>query len=109
MAVFNWRKGTSRYNKLNRFVEAFFRRFDEFLQSPRHPKWQEVNLAAEVPGWKRFEPARTWLESHQGSDTQQVSEFKTFLKSTGQATALSAQDQEELFKRFLKWKETRSE
>jgi uncharacterized protein len=107
MAVFNWRKGNGRYNKLKRFVEAFFSQFDEFLQAPRHPKWQEVNLAADVPGWKRFEPARTWLESHEGSDTQQVSEFKSFLKSTGQATALSAEDQEELFKRFLKWKETR--
>jgi TRAP transporter TAXI family solute receptor len=109
MAVFNWRKGNGRYIKLKRFVEAFFGQFDEFLKEPRHPKWQEVNLAADVPGWKRFEPARSWLESHEGSDAQQVSEFKTFLQTTGQATALSAEDQEELFKRFLKWKETRPE
>jgi TRAP transporter TAXI family solute receptor len=106
MAVFNWRKGNGRYHKIKRFVEAFFGRFDEFLQAPRHPKWQEVNLAADVPGWKRFEPAKSWLESHQGSEAQQVSEFKTFLQATGQANALSAEDQEELFKRFLKWKET---
>jgi uncharacterized protein len=109
MAVFNWRKGNGRYHKLKRFVEAFFTQFDQFLQAPRHPKWQEVNLAADVPGWKRFEPARSWLESHEGADAQQVSEFKTFLQSTGQATALSAEDQEELFKRFLKWRETRTD
>jgi hypothetical protein len=79
------------------------------LQAPRHPKWQEVNLAADVPGWKRFGPARTWLETHIGEETKQVSEFKTFLQSTGQATALSAEDQEELFKRFLKWNENRTQ
>lgn len=109
MAVFNWRKGNGRYYKIKRFVEAFFAHFDEFLQAPRHPKWQEVNLAADVPGWKRFEPARVWLESHEGDEAKQVSEFKNFLKTSGQATALSAEDQEELFKRFLKWKETRTQ
>lgn len=109
MAVFNWRKGNGRYHKIKRFVDAFFSQFDEFLQAPRHPKWQEVNLAADVPGWKRFEPARVWLESHESDDAGQVSEFKTFLETTGQATALSAEDQEELFKRFLKWKETRGQ
>lgn len=109
MAVFNWRKGHGRYYKIKRFVEAFFSQFDEFLQAPRHPKWQEVNLAADVPGWKRFEPARNWLQTHEANASKQVSEFKTFLESSGQATALSAEDQEELFKRFLKWKDTRTQ
>jgi uncharacterized protein len=110
MAVFNWRKGNGRYYKLKRFVEAFFSQFDEFLKAPRHPKWQEVNLAAEVPGWRRFEPARTWLAAHESdAANEQVSEFKTFLKSSSGAAALSVEDQEELFKRFLKWKETRTQ
>jgi hypothetical protein len=110
MAVFNWRKGNGRYFKLKRFVDAFFSQFDEFLKAPRHPKWQEVNLAAEVPGWRRFEPARTWLAAHEtGAADEQVSEFKTFLNSNSGAAALSAEDQEELFKRFLKWKETRTQ
>jgi TRAP transporter TAXI family solute receptor len=108
MAVFNWKKGNGRYYKIKRFVEAFFAKFDEFLKPPRHPKWQEVNLAADVPGWKRFEPARAWLASNAGDAEKEVSEFKTFLEATGQATALSAEDQEELFKRFLKWRETRT-
>jgi hypothetical protein len=109
MAVFNWKKGNGRYYKIKRFVEAFFSHFDEFLQAPRHPKWQEVNLAADVPGWKRFETARIWLQTHEADEAKQVSEFKSFLESSGQATALSAEDQEELFKRFLKWKETRGQ
>ena len=110
MAVFNWRKGNGRYFKLKRFVEAFFGQFDEFLKAPRHPKWQEVNLAAEVPGWRRFEPARSWLAAHESEAAdQQVSEFKTFLSTSSGAAALSVEDQEELFKRFLKWRETRTQ
>lgn len=56
MAVYAWRPETERYRKVARFVHAFTRRFDEFLRPPRHPKWREVNLAAQVPGWTRFDP-----------------------------------------------------
>jgi hypothetical protein len=62
MAVFAWSPHTERYNKVSRFVDAFFSKFDQFQQPPRHPKWREVNLTAEVPGWTRFQPAQDgWL------------------------------------------------
>ncbi|WP_270933777.1 TAXI family TRAP transporter solute-binding subunit [Falsiroseomonas oryzae] len=54
MAVYAWQPGTERHRKVARFVEAFFARFDEFRRPPRHAKWLEVNLAAQVPGWTRF-------------------------------------------------------
>jgi len=57
MAVYAWPAGTERHRKVTRFVEAFFANFDAFLRPPRHPKWREVNLAARVPGWTRFEVA----------------------------------------------------
>ena len=56
MAVYAWALGTERHRKVARFVEAFTARFPAFLQPPRHPKWREVNLAAQVPGWTRFVP-----------------------------------------------------
>jgi TRAP transporter TAXI family solute receptor len=62
MAVFAWQPSTERYQKVARFVDAFFSKFQEFLQPPRHPKWREVNLAAQVPGWKRFPAAQEWLQ-----------------------------------------------
>lgn len=62
MAVYAWTPGSERHRKVARFVEALQSRFQEFLQPPRHPKWREVNLAAQVPGWVRFDhtarPAR---------------------------------------------------
>lgn len=54
MAVYAWQTGTERHRKVARFVEAFFGRFDEFQRPPRHAKWREVNLAAQMPGWTRF-------------------------------------------------------
>ena len=112
MAVFNWRKGNGRYYKLKRFVETFFTKFDEFAKEPRHPKWREVNLATEVPGWQRFEPAQKWLDAQtrlSSDQSTQVEQFKSFLSDAANIQGLSAKDQEDLFKKFLKWKESRSQ
>ena len=54
MASFNWQPGTERYTKVARFIAALSGQFAQFQRAPRHPKWREVNLAAEVPGWTRF-------------------------------------------------------
>ncbi len=66
MAVYNWtasrvgRRG-ARYQKVKSFIDAFFSRYKELKKAPRHPKWKEMNIAAEVPGWKRFPPAQERL------------------------------------------------
>ena len=66
MAVYNWsskrngRRGI-RYQKVKSFIDAFFSRYKELKKSPRHPKWREMNIAAEVPGWNRFPPAQERL------------------------------------------------
>ena len=64
LVSYNWKKNTRRYKKVARFVEAFFGKFNELLVPPRHPKWKEVNIAATVPGWRRFQAAQEWLDSH---------------------------------------------
>jgi TRAP-type uncharacterized transport system substrate-binding protein len=69
LAAFNWPENSERYRRIARFVDAFFSRFDNFVAPSRHPKWREVNLAAEVPGWKRFPAAQRWLESRMGEPT----------------------------------------
>lgn len=62
MAVFNWDTDSVRYKKVARFIDAFFNRFTEFQKPPRHAKWQEVSLTAQVPGWTRFRAAEEWLK-----------------------------------------------
>src|SRR5713101_1925772 len=53
LAVFNWPRNTDRYQRVQKFVEALFTKWDKFQQPPRHPKWRDANLAATVPGWTR--------------------------------------------------------
>ena len=61
LAVFNWAPNSERYRRVAKFTEALFKNFDKFLEKPRHPKWKEVNLAAELPGWERFGAAKELL------------------------------------------------
>lgn len=63
LATYNFAPGTERYQTVEKFIHKLFDSIDKFRNGPRHPKWKEVNLAAEVPGWKRFKPAQDWINS----------------------------------------------
>ena len=110
MAVFAWSPHTERYTKVARFVDAFFSKFDQFLQPPRHPKWREVNLTAEVPGWTRFQAAQDWLSQHATAKVAQAAtqaRFAAFLSDAKAGTNLSDADKAELFQQFLAWDKQR--
>jgi len=65
LIAYNWPKtNVDRYRRVQQFVEAFFPRIADFQRPPRHPKWRDVNIAATLPGWTRFEAAQAWLDSH---------------------------------------------
>jgi uncharacterized protein len=78
MAVYAWAPGTERHRKVARFVSSFFEKFTRFQQPPRHPKWREVNLAAQVPGWTRFNPAPPPASAPGRSRWQGTSQFERF-------------------------------
>jgi TRAP-type uncharacterized transport system substrate-binding protein len=111
LAVFNWQKGTDRYRKVQRFVESFFTKFEQFQMPPRHPKWRDVNLAATVPGWTRGSVADDMLQKlRQASGVSQpaAAEFATFLKEKGVNGVQSSPDaRDALFKEFLEWQQAR--
>jgi uncharacterized protein len=74
---FNWPKGTTRYQRTAKFVDAFFSKFSEFHKPPRHPLWKTVNLAATIPGWNRFPAAEEWLRNWRGAQAKgQQADFK---------------------------------
>ena len=74
---FNWEKGTERYQRTAKFVDAFFSKFNEFHKPPRHPLWKTVNLAATIPGWTRFAAADEWLRNWRGGQAKgQEADFK---------------------------------
>lgn len=113
MAVFNWKEDNSRYEKVSRFVNAFFDNFEEFQKAPRHRKWREVNISAQLPGWTRFKPAQSWLDKNkQLSATELVRSFKTFLaenKIEVDGDNIPADQREELFRQFIVWQQTKAQ
>jgi len=108
LAVFNWPKNTDRYRRVQRFVEALYTKWDQFLLAPRHPKWKEVNLAATVPGWGRWAPAEEMLRKIRQdtvADAPTASgEFTAFLRTKTAATD-TAEQREALFREFVQWQQ----
>jgi hypothetical protein len=92
LIAYNWPKGSDRYRLLGSFVRTLFSRFPTLKTGPYHPKWEEVNLAATLPGWSRFPPAQRWLDQQ---------EFDTFLSKFGNGVEA---DRARLFDDFLRWR-----
>jgi TRAP transporter TAXI family solute receptor len=110
MAVYGWPVNSERYARVARFITDFFDKFPEFKKAPRHPKWKDVNLAAEVPGWTRFPAAQDWLNRHSTSTAPESlrGNFEAFLSRSGaDKTQQSEAERDVLFQRFLEWEKNR--
>ncbi|WP_439924574.1 hypothetical protein [Nitrobacter sp. JJSN] len=118
LVAYSWPEDSPRYKKIAKFVDTFFGKIDQFNSTSRHPKWREVNLSAEMPGWIRFKPAADWLASHRNlamstnpdnSFSQSAPELKlafeqfiqNYASSSGRKT-LSTKERELLFAKFMK-------
>ena len=119
LVAYTWPENSPRYKKIAKFVDAFFSKIDQFNNSSRHPKWREVNLSAEMPGWTRYKPAAEWLAAHRNqivsanpdstldqSSPELKLAFEKFMQkyaaSSGQKT-LSTRERELLFAKFMKF------
>ncbi len=122
LVAYAWPEESVRYKRVGKFVQEFFGKIDQFHSSARHPKWKEVNLSADIPGWTRFKPAADWLAAHrtvamsrtQGNPAGQSaadlrSAFEQFLEnytaSSGRKT-LSTREREVLFAQFMQFLES---
>jgi uncharacterized protein len=108
LAAFAWPEGSAQQQKITNFVNKLFDNFDRFLQPPRHPKWREVNLSAEIPGWKRLKAAQHWLDTHKASvkkSDEMRSAFGSFIElySKKDNVNLSEEQQRELWSQFQLW------
>jgi TRAP-type uncharacterized transport system substrate-binding protein len=62
LAVYAWPQGSDRYKRLTRLIDYMFERLPRLQTGAGyHPKWKEINLAANVPGWQRFRPVQERL------------------------------------------------
>jgi TRAP-type uncharacterized transport system substrate-binding protein len=107
LAVYNWPSDTDRYRRVARFVEYFFKRFDQFKQPPFHPKWNEINLASALPGWTRFRAAEELLAESRPpeADSATKRQFDEWIKNRAVTSGRQFSDDEakDLFVQFRSW------
>ena len=111
LVVADLRQVPERYRNVANFVDIFFTGFQSLLTPRYHPKWNEVNIAAEVPGWRRYAPAEQWLQRNTQIAKAPNPEmlrtmFSRFIDERRQAAgggAMSQQDKDALFQQFQSW------
>lgn len=111
LAVANLQPDSDRYRNVVNFVDAFFTGFQSLLTSGHQPKWSEVNIAADLPGWRRFPPAADWLQRNApstGAPTEDTLKaiFGRFIEERQQASGgapLTQQEKNNLFSQFQQW------
>jgi uncharacterized protein len=120
LVAYIWPENSPRYKRIAKFVDAFFSKIGQFNNSSRHPKWREVNLSAEMPGWVRYKPAADWLATHRDQAVSSLNSdstldrsspelrlaFEKFMEkyasSSGQKTP-STPEREAFFEKFMKF------
>lgn len=99
------------------FVEAFFTAFHSLLEPGHHPKWQEVSLSAELPGWRRYPPAEQWLRRNMEVGRAPSSEdlkamFAHFIdehRHSAGGAPMTEQEKEDLFQQYHRWQSGQSQ
>jgi uncharacterized protein len=111
LVVANLQQATERDHNVASFVEAFFTSFQALLEPGHHAKWQEVNLAAELPGWRRYPPAEQWLQRNlqvakapNPEDLEGM--FAHFVDERRQLTGgkpMTQQEKSDIFQQYQRW------
>jgi hypothetical protein len=102
---------SERHRNLTNFIDALFTGFPALLSPGHHPKWQEVNIAAELPGWMRHPAAQQWLQRNAPAAVASAPDslqrlFSRFIDERRQATGgapMSAAEKDALFQQFQSW------
>src|SRR5438552_442355 len=111
LAVAELRFVPERNRNVMNFVETFFTGFPSLLEPGHHQKWHDVNLAADLPGWRRYPPAEQWLQkSMQIAKSPSADEMRLMcsrsLDERRQANCeapLPLQEKSALFQQFRDW------
>jgi uncharacterized protein len=126
LVAYNWPTKSERYQRVNRFVQAFFANLKDIKS--RRPKWREFDITASVSGWTRFPAAEQWLkgaglspepnkataQEHVPLDPEKRDElFREFAKYQGvpgpekTTTQLNSNQHEALFREFAQYAKQR--
>jgi len=118
LAVYNWKPGSDRADRVNRFVETLFNNLARLQQPPFHPGWKDLNLGAQVPGWQRYPYVDTMLDQMRkdagagmtptaNRSPSRQDRFEVFLAAQPKAPTSKA-EKEQLYRSFLEWSRQQS-
>jgi TRAP-type uncharacterized transport system substrate-binding protein len=99
LAVYNWPKNSDHFRRIERFIHYYFEQFDKLKQPSFHPKWQEINLAAHVPGWVRYPVADEVLATLAKEPVVATQPARSIEATAGRSDV----DRAPLFQEFLEW------
>lgn len=96
--------------RIAQVVDTVFARFAELQEPGRHPKWREVNLAANLTGFERSPAAAAWLARHPPNE-QPVAANASMAAGPAMPDpfAMSNEQKEVLFKQFIEWQRARED
>jgi TRAP transporter TAXI family solute receptor len=103
LVTYAWPENSARYARMTKFVREFFGKIDLFQDGARHPKWREINIAADMPGWVRFRPAAEWLAENRKLSALQANApqitnvkalFEQYVAQSGTTAGKSLSDRE---------------
>ena len=109
LATFDAAKNSPRYARVQRFSDALFKNFAALRDPARHPKWREVNIAAKVSGWTRFQPAQDWLDGRSGIAEARSADVPaaSLDGEVGPSGVESDDAQQQLYLQYREWKRQR--
>ncbi len=82
LAAYNWKPGNVRRTRVERFVQYLVDRWAVLQKPPFREKWSDINLKAEVPGWRRLPAAQKHLKLLTASILQAKADHSSDVKSS---------------------------
>jgi TRAP-type uncharacterized transport system substrate-binding protein len=116
LVVADLRQSPERYRNIANFVDVFFTGFQSLLEPGHHPKWSDVNLTAELPGWHRYQPAEQWLQRNmQIANAPKPDDLKAMFahfidehRHSAGGAPMTDKEKEDLFQQYSRWQNGQS-
>jgi TRAP-type uncharacterized transport system substrate-binding protein len=116
LAAYDWPQDNDRHRRMVRFIDMLFERLPALQQTAgNHPKWKELSLAGQVPGWKRYPPMQKRLEAAQaemtssslgGGGSGAVPDIN-MARQIARRISNDPKEQERIVREFMEWAKTR--
>src|SRR5262245_38765003 len=120
LAAYDWPQDNDRHRRMVRFIDMLFERLPTLQQTAgNHPKWKELSLAGQVPGWKRYPPMQKRLDAAQAEIASStpaaggnagaggVVPDINMARQVARGMSNDPKEQERIVREFMEWAKTR--